>query len=259
MIIDAHIHRGSMPPQPCRDLTLEDLLALMDRLGIQTAIGSHCLALYLGDMEAAGRIAEQEHATSGGRICAFHYYDPRRQALSLAVMERYAGHPAFRGIKIHPSFALTPAGSPAYRPAWEFAQKHRLPILTHSWDLSDQNPKQAFSYPPEFEGYVSTFPDVTLVLAHAGGRYNGVLQACALGRRHPNVCFDIAGDLYENGFLEYLVEQVGADRVMYGSDCPMMDPRTMLGVVLGAGLSEAERQKILHDTANRIYFGGELE
>ena len=53
----------------------------------------------------------------------------------------------------------------AYERAWEFAAEHDLPILAHTWSVSDYNPAQRYSTPERLETYVRRFPRVRLLLA----------------------------------------------------------------------------------------------
>ena len=54
--------------------------------------------------------------------------------------------------------------------------------------------------------------------------------------------------------LDYLVDNLGAGRIIYGSDCYMIEQRPMLGVVLGANLPAADKEKILRYNAQKVYF-----
>lgn len=92
-----------------------------------------------------------------------------------------------------------------------------------------------------------------MILGHAGGRYEGHLAAAALARAHPNVYLDLAGDGYALGLVEYLVAEVGAGRILYGSDLTWIDPRTQLGMILDAEIPEADKAKILRDNAVRLF------
>lgn len=253
MIIDTHIHRGPMPNQFVCDYCLERLLKSMDALDISFAVSCNTSSLLLEDFILGAEQAESDYTQSGGRIKSYFYYQPKYASDSLAVMKAYRNHPAFCGIKIHPSWAFTSADDEHYRPVWKYAKEGNLPILSHTWDASSYNPKQIFSFPSRFEKYVQEYPDVTLILAHSGGRYNGILAAVKLGEAYPNVYYDTAGDIYANGFLEYLVSHVGSRRVMFGSDYTMMDQRTMLGVVLGADLPVADKENILYNTAQKVF------
>ena len=190
---------------------------------------------------------------SNGRIRSYHYYHPGKQAQSLAAMDRYVDDPAYVGIKIHPSWALTSADDERWRPVWEYAAAHRLPILAHTWDLSPTNPKQAYAFPARFEKFVREYPGVKLILAHSGGRCGGIRAAAALGQKYPNVYVDIAGDIWPNGFLEFMAHAIGAERILFGSDYTMMDQELMLGVVVGASLSIPEKENILYNNAKALF------
>ena len=55
-----------------------------------------------------------------------------------------------------------------------------------------------------------------------------------------------------NGVIEFLVEAAGEDRVVFGSDQPMRDPRQQLGWVVWADLPAATRAKVLGGNFQRI-------
>ncbi|MCI8375490.1 MAG: amidohydrolase family protein [Lachnospiraceae bacterium] len=252
MIIDSHIHVGPMARQYVRDYSLDGLLRHMDRLDISHAISCNTYALCELDLEFGARYASRLYEESGKRILSYHYYTPEYQEESLRLMEEYAKEPAYVGIKIHPAFALTPAEDEAFRPAWEFADAHKLPLISHTWDITS-NPKQIYAFPTRFEKYIREYPGVTFIMAHSGGRPGGIRAAVALGEKYQNVWFDIAGDIWCNGALEYISEHVGSERILYGSDYTMMDPSVMLGVVLGARLTPAEKECILYRNAKELF------
>ena len=52
--------------------------------------------------------------------------------------------------------------------------------------------------------------------------------------------------------IEFLVEQVGADRVLYGSDLPMRDPTPQLAWVCYAKISVDDKKKILAENFKKI-------
>lgn len=254
MIIDAHIHTGKLYSQYVFDPSLEKLLETMDFLGIAKAISSNFLWLNLTEMRRGMEQAEKEYESSGGRIHSFLYFDPRIGAKCIDVYQKYFNPQIFKGIKLHPSWSRTSADDEGYRMIWEFAQKMKLPILSHSWDISPTNPIQFYSHPARFERYLSEFGGVKFVFAHSGGRYHAIQWVAGLARKYGNIYCDIAGDIHANGFLEYLVGEIGSSRIIFGSDYNMMDQRTMLGVVAGAAISARAKEDILYRTACQVYF-----
>ena len=223
----------------------------MDRLQIERAIASP-LALFSGLREPGWAEALHVHRESGGRVLLYTVFDPRTPA-SLDFVRQSVKETAVVGIKIHPSMHQCPADDDRYRPIWEFAATAGLPILTHSWCLSDYNPAAEHAQPALFARYVREFPEVALILGHAGGRYEGHLAAVALAQASPNVYLDLSGDVYGLGLVEYLVAQLGSRRILYGSDLTWLDPRPALGMILDTEVSGADKTNILRDNAWRLF------
>lgn len=63
----------------------------------------------------------------------------------------------------------------------------------------------------------------------------------------------LAGDCYTLGLIEYLVREAGAAKVLFGSDCTWIDPRTQLGMVLDADVTLDDKRKIMCDNARRPF------
>jgi predicted TIM-barrel fold metal-dependent hydrolase len=92
-----------------------------------------------------------------------------------------------------------------------------------------------------------------LVLGHAGGRYNGHLAATKLAKQYPNVRVDTPGDCHAYRLIEWLVAQVGVERILFGNDMNWIDPRTHLGRVYDADITLEEKRLILGENACRLY------
>ena len=253
-IIDGHFHTGFMPEQFVPDKSLETTLALMDKLDIERAISANSYMFLDGQFERALAQDAVAFEKSNHRIYSYFGFHPKYTERSLAVIQAHKDDPQCVAIKVHPNGARIFADDEAYRPVWETAKQLNLPIMSHTWDTSTYNPGQKYAFTGLFEKYLREYPEVTFIFGHSGGRYNGIKTAIELGKKYPNAHFDIGGDIWPLGFLEELTEQIGADRILYGSDYQMIEQRPMLGVVYGSSLSNLEKEKILHHTAARIFF-----
>jgi hypothetical protein len=251
MIIDAHCHLGVSPRFLVPDASVATMLRLMDRLGIDRAIAAP-LASLSGQAEMGWQEGLDAHRESRGRIFLYTVFDPRLPD-RLEFVRRTLEERAVVGIKIHPAMHECSADDDRWRPVWELAAQRRFPILAHSWCISDYNPTQKYAQPALFARYVREFPQVALILGHSGGRYEGYMAAASLARAHAHVYLDLAGDSYSLGLVEYLVSQVGAERILYGSDLTWIDPRTQLGMILDADIAEADKAKILSENARRLF------
>jgi len=251
-IIDAHLHVGRPGAFFAPATEPDDLLRIMDKLGISHAICMDHRSIVEGC--GAGLDAHRElFDRSNGRIYYLGVFHPRRAAACLAALERAKDWSGFAGLKIHPSCHGVPGDDPSYESAWTFAARHNLPILTHSWSVSQYNPTQYLSTPDRFENYVRSFGQARLVLGHAGGRGTGRLQAIRLAREYPNVYLDFAGDIFCYRLIENLVQSVPVEKILFGSDFPWFDPRANLSRVLLAEATPSTKIKILRDNAIRVY------
>ncbi len=67
-----------------------------------------------------------------------------------------------------------------------------------------------------------------------------------------NVVVDTSGAAPEAGIVEFAVEQLGAERVLYGSDVPIRDFGVALARITGSRLDAATQRKILYDNARAL-------
>jgi uncharacterized protein len=116
-----------------------------------------------------------------------------------------------------------------------------VPIVWHAWY------KKSDGYPNESDAsHVARLarrtPRTRYVMAHLTGvGRRGVQDVADL----PNVWVDTSGCWPESEIVEYAVRELGADRVVYGSDFSGRDYAVQLARVEGAAITGAEREKIL--------------
>jgi predicted TIM-barrel fold metal-dependent hydrolase len=84
--------------------------------------------------------------------------------------------------------------------------------------------------------------------APTGCGYRGILEAKGI----DNLVVDTSGGYPEAGILDYALEHLGADHVVYGSDLPIRETSVTLNRILGTRMSDTAREKILHDNAARL-------
>jgi predicted TIM-barrel fold metal-dependent hydrolase len=97
------------------------------------------------------------------------------------------------------------------------------------------------------------YPAAIFLLAHTGA--GDVTANISLIRECPNVYGDLAYSRSPRGMVRRLVDEVGADRIVWGSDMIFFNIAHQLGKVLGADLTDEGRAKILGGNARRILDG----
>ena len=171
-------------------------------------------------------------------------FDPvhyTQKQLETMIPQAYAADKRFIGMKPYFFFGVE-YHHPSYDVWWEYGDKHKLYALIHPSreDLL------------EVETLAPRYPNVRWVIAHAAGSYAMADMAIAAMKKNSNVYAEITLTPVPLGILEYMVEQVGEDRILYGSDLPMRDPRQQMGWVVYSRLPLAVKEKILSTNALNV-------
>jgi predicted TIM-barrel fold metal-dependent hydrolase len=259
-IVDAHTHLGYCSNFYMPDVTHEKMIEIMDICGIKNICTSHIVGLYTHNIEFALEESLEAVRKFPGRIFAYAIYDPFLQKESLRFIEKYINVKGFVGIKIHPAMHEYPLDGKNYGPLWEFADEKNLVVLSHTWDATPQNtypfevvPAQEYAQPKLVDSIARRYRGLKILLGHGGGHYYGQLQAVDMAKRHENVYIDICGEAKGFGVVEWLVKEIGAEKILYASDFNWIDPRGHIGRVLGADISVEDKERILYRNANEMF------
>ena len=96
------------------------------------------------------------------------------------------------------------------------------------------------------------YPNLGLHLDHCGRSWEYAKWAASMMTEYANIWAQLTYTLVTNGVVEYLVEQAGAERVLFGTDTPMRDPRPQLSWVIFTRLPEPAKRKILGENFAEI-------
>lgn len=105
----------------------------------------------------------------------------------------------------------------------------------------------------EMQHLGENFPDTTIVFPHLGGTKEDIFARIAIVARHKNAYIDLSGSGIERvGILEKAVQEIGADRVLYGSDFTINEPSAVIARVRNAFLTAEDRERILFRNVERL-------
>ncbi|HEY5078224.1 MAG TPA: amidohydrolase family protein [Opitutaceae bacterium] len=201
-----------------------------------------------------------------GRFVGFAAVQPAQGARALDSLER-ALDSGLRGVgEILPQAQGFPLDGPWCERVVEAAVRWKVPITLHATD-PDAGPAAG---PPTPLGdhllLARRFPEANFILAHWGGglAFRG---AAGGGDLPPNLYFDTAASplLYKPDVFRRAVDRVGAERILYGSDYPLLlypsesrrpGFKRFLGDIAAAGLDEGERAKVLGSNMRRLLSPG---
>jgi predicted TIM-barrel fold metal-dependent hydrolase len=252
-IYDMHGHMGIWHsihfPRP----DAADMLRTMDECGVRMLVFSHHMALFAPDLGNAPSIqAVREHPE---RLRAYCTINPNYPELIQADLDSFEAHrDVYVGFKFLADYHGIAISDERYRPAWEYAGKHDLLILTHTWSGSP------LDGPAVVREMAGRYPEVTLLLGHSC--HNDWDAAVKLAHDYPNIYLELTALFDDRGVLEKLVEEAGSERLLFGTDLPWFDPHQAIGALLSAGIGDDDRHNICHRNAEKLlapFLGGDLE
>jgi predicted TIM-barrel fold metal-dependent hydrolase len=162
--------------------------------------------------------------------------------------EEMLKQPHCAGIKIHPEEHVYPINEFG-EAIFAFAAKHRAVVLSHS---SERN-----SLAADLVAWANRFPEMKLILAHIGCGWDndythqvrGVQQS-----KHGNVFADTssARSITPN-LIEWAVRQIGAARILFGTDTPLYFTAMQRLRIDQADLHDVEKREILYLNAEKLF------
>jgi predicted TIM-barrel fold metal-dependent hydrolase len=276
MIIDFHTH--VFPPKvkqkrsqyvdrdPCFALlyarkeakisTAEELIESMDRAGIDVSVMvnfgwmTHELCTETNDyiLESIARFPK--------RLIGFCTVQPQSLDAAIAEIERCAEGGAMGIGELRPDVQLLDLEDEAIiAPMMDTIKKHKLILLTHASEPAGHDyPGKGIITPDVLYPFIVSYPDVTIVCAHWGGGLPFYALMPEVQKALQNVYFDTAASplLYQPQVYTLGSQLVGADKILFGSDYPLLPQTRLLQEIDSTALSEEEKSLILSGNARRL-------
>mgnify|MGYP000061757143 CR=1 FL=1 len=276
MIIDFHTH--VFPPQmkknrnkyidsdPCFAIlysnknaklaTADELIDSMDKAGIDISVivnigwTTHELCVETNDyiLESVARYPQ--------RLIGFCAVQPNSCEAAIAEIERCA-RGGIRGVgEMRPDMQLFDIrDAEVMEPLVKVLTEHKLILLTHASEPVGHDYSGKGSITPDvLYPFITSFPDLTIVCAHWGGGLPFYALMPEVKEAMSNVFFDTAASpfLYTPQVYTQVVQLVGADRILFGSDYPLLTQARLLGEIRSLDLPKEEIDLILSGNAQGL-------
>lgn len=251
MLIDAHTHlfapeqREARSALAARDATFaemyanpraamasaEELLATLDSAGIDRAVSAGFAFATDPDIEAQNEYLLAAAKSAADRIIPLATLNPALPSWRTTAEAALArGARGFGELRPH-NQGWDPLGSAAHE-LCDLAAAHGAVLLWHvSEPVGHTYPgKQGGISPVALCELATAHPETRMIGAHFGGGLPFYLQMPEIRLALANVWFDTAAAslLYDEGSTARLVDLVGVDRVLFGSDYPLLSPRRQI-------------------------------
>ncbi|MGE3288088.1 MAG: amidohydrolase family protein [Pseudonocardia sp.] len=191
-------------------------------------------------------------------LIPFASIDPAKGRAGARTFRRLVQERGMRGIKFHPSLQdFAPNDSSAY-PLLEVAQELGVPALFHTGQTGigaglpgGGGIRLSLSNPMLLDDVAVDFPDLTIIMAHPSFPWQD--EALAVATHKPGVYIDLSGwsPKYFPPQLVRYANTLLQDKVLFGSDYPLITPDRWLADFAKLDIKDHVRPKILKENAVR--------
>lgn len=256
--IDAHAHYGAYWRDDGNPLTLAFMSASAEKV---VERGNACGVEWSLVSPFSGLFPRNRADAVGGNIAAFGEVPLVRGLLQMVIVNplqpktyeqarEMLKAPWCVGIKIHPEehgYKIADHGEELF----SFFEEVQAPVMTHSGCPN--------SLPAAFVPFANNHPGARILLAHlgngAGDRDMPDLQVRAVqAARHGNLSIDTSsGRSLLPGIIEFAVREVGAEKLLFGSDTPIYHVAVYRMRIEAAEISDDAKRLILRENALKFF------
>lgn len=237
-IIDAHCHIG----QGCGySLSVDELLGQMDANGVSTAVVvpvDRCIAV---DNEEGNNEVLSATRSNPDRLIPFATVNPWYGDRAVGELKRAFAEGA-AGLKLHPVLQGFTIVDEIVYPVVEAAIESAKPIYFHTGTPVNSTPFQ-------LSELAMRFPEGSFIMGHVAyaDYWNDVAAAV---KCVPNIMIETS--LHLASFIKVLCDDLGADKLIYGSDAPKTSMQIEIEKITRYVKSDTDLEMIFHANINRL-------
>ncbi len=237
-IIDCNTIFGPWPIVRA-DMSVDKLIGAMTKHGVSKAL----TVSTFGILHTHGDGNQETH-----RVCS-----QRPELLPVATLDPrgYFGTPGliaklaeagFKMIRFFPHHQQWELSHSAFQDALDEIEKTGLPVMLESGDTG---------YPTALATHFAGRKNLFIL---EGVKYENMAETVSVMRKHENIMVE-THELRVPGSLKFLVDQIGAERAVFGSGSMVSSMASALAYILSSELTDEHKEKILGANIKRILGG----
>ena len=254
-----YVEKLGISEKTYQGLSHEDMLRRMDDAGIEK---SFLIAAKIGRLGLPAtyhipyELVADAVAAHPDRFHGLAGIDPFDGMAGVKALEHAVTELGFIGAHAYPHwFELAPDHA-KYYPFYAKCVELNVPIqlqVGQSMVYSPKYPMRSVGQPITLDTVACDFPDLKLIGIHIGIPWQD--EMIAMAWKHPNVfigCDAHAPKYWPESFVRYL-NSYGQDKVLFGTDFPVIDFGRALQEIADLNLKEGVLKKLLRENAERVY------
>jgi len=244
------LRRWTRAPLPSEALPVSATLASMDVAGVATSLICAWVAprnVMISNDEVAGFVAE-----GSGRLVGVGAVDISKPMAAVREVRRCVQQLGFKAMRILPWLWEVPPTDRRFYPVYAACCELGVPLCTQIGHTGPLMPSEV-GRPIYLDQVALDFPELTIVGGHIG--YPWTDEAIAVATKHDKVYIDTSAYTaarYPPALVEFMRSH-GQQKVLFGTNYPMITPAKALVGLDALGLSPEGRQAFLAGNARRVF------
>ncbi|MGH7934086.1 MAG: amidohydrolase family protein [Candidatus Binataceae bacterium] len=235
---------------------MADLYRRMDLLAITFGVDTETVA---GNQYDGNDYIAEIQQKYPDIFIGFASVDPHKGRIAIRELERSVKELGLHGLKLHPIAQAFFPDDHAYYPLWDKARELGIPVIFHTGHTGvgsgapgGAGLKLKYSRPIHLDDVAADFPGLTIIGAHPSWPWQEEMLSVCLHK--ANVFIDLSGwspKYFAPSLIQY-ANTLLQDKVMFGSDYPVISPERWIKDFEGQTFRDQVRMKILLDNAVRV-------
>lgn len=188
--------------------------------------------------------------------------DPNEGMAGVRMLEHAVRELGFVGAHLYPHWFEMPPDHRKYYPFYAKCAELGVPIqmqVGHCLVYSKERPLRSVGRPITLDTIACDFPELKIIGIHTGWPW--VEEMISVAWKHPNVY--IGSDAYAPKYWKpefvHFIDSWGQDKVLFGTDFPIVDFERAVREIGGLNLSPTSKEKLMWKNAARVYALGKKD
>lgn len=236
--VDAHSHIGNFGGWAGVSIDADALVKQMDEYEIEKTILCSTDTFDNDDVAAAFK-------KYPNRFLPIVFSSPFEGEKGLEKIYHYVREERFVGIKLHPLQHAYVADEEFLDPIMKAAEDLNIPVFIHCGH-------PPYSLPWSIALLAERFPKVKVIMIHMGHGHGVYIDASLkMAKRYSNLYLEMSG-MPMGCKIKHAYDEVGKDRIMFGTDAPFHHPTVEIQKVLTSGLDEQGLEDVFYNNAAKL-------
>lgn len=237
-VCDAHVHLGKSSGIN-HTLHLNEIDSFIEKNNIENML---LFPFELDTNESNEKI--RNLSKTNKKIHGMYWIQKSQIEKDVEILNEYIGN-GYVGVKFHGTYENLPITDSTYKPILEILNEKEALLLVHTGRFKDGDISSNTSY-LHAVNVAKTYPKIKVILAHMGGNDTAIVKkALDASKDVKNIWFETSG-ITTPFRIERAVEEIGPERILFGSDAPWCSFRSIYYGVEDSLLNERIKNLIFY-------------